>query len=62
MSNVPLSPGDLVIYHGGKGDPKPVQLLSYLSEKKALVLLNGQERKVQVGSLLPLEEYRALFI
>ncbi len=46
-----MTPGDLVIYDGGKGDPKPVQLLRFLSDKKAVIMLAGQERKVFVRSL-----------
>jgi hypothetical protein len=46
-----MTPGDLVIFHGGKGDPKPVLLLRFLSDKKAVIRLDGQERKVFVCSL-----------
>ena len=51
-----MNVGDLVIYCAGKGDPKPVLLLRYLSKRKAVVLLAGQERNVHVASLRPLEE------
>jgi hypothetical protein len=46
-----MTPGDLVIYHGGKGDPKPVPLLRFLSDRKALIRLAGQERRVLISSL-----------
>jgi hypothetical protein len=51
-----MSPGDLVVYHGGKGDPKPVLLLRFLSDRKAVILLAGQERSVHVRSLRAIGE------
>jgi hypothetical protein len=46
-----MKPGDLVIYHVSKGDPKPVLLLRFLSKKKAVIMLAGRERNVFVCSL-----------
>lgn len=51
-----MTPGDLVVYHGGKGDPKPALLLRYLSDRKAVILLAGRERSVQVRTLRAIGE------
>ena len=51
-----MTPGDLVVYHGGKGDPKPVLLLRYLSDRKAVIMLAGQERNVFICSLRAIGE------
>jgi len=51
-----MTPGDLVVYHGDKGDPKPALLLRFLSDKKALIRLAGAERSVRIASLRPLKE------
>lgn len=46
-----MAPGDLVAYHGGRGDPKPAQLLRFLGDKRAVIMLAGQERNVCIRSL-----------
>lgn len=46
-----MAPGDLVAYHGGHGDPKPAQLLRFLSDKKAVIMLASKERTVCIRSL-----------
>jgi hypothetical protein len=46
-----MNPGDLVIYHRANDGPRPARLVRFLSDKKAVIVLAGQERKVWISSL-----------
>ena len=50
-----MTPGDLVVYRTVNGGVRLVQFLRYLSARRAVIRLDGQERSVFVRSLREIE-------